>query len=43
MKAIKPVFQGQAFTLDQERQKFIAEFKLPQSKQQALFELWEIQ
>jgi hypothetical protein len=35
--------QGQAFTLGQVRMKFIAEFKLPQSEQQALSELREIQ
>jgi hypothetical protein len=46
MKAIEPGVpgvQGQAFTLDQVRTKFIAEFKLPQSEQQALSELHEIQ
>jgi hypothetical protein len=31
--------QGQAFTLGQVRTRFIAEFKLPQSEQQALSEL----
>jgi hypothetical protein len=43
MKAIEPGLQGQAFTLGQVCLKFIAEFKLPQSEQQALSELWEIQ
>lgn len=35
--------QDQAFTLGQVRTRFIAEFKLPQSEQQALSELHEIQ
>jgi hypothetical protein len=35
--------QGQAFTLSQVWTRFIEEFKLPQSKQQALYELREIQ
>jgi hypothetical protein len=46
MKAIEPGVpgvQGQAFTLGQVWIKFIAEFKLPQSEQQALSELHEIQ
>jgi hypothetical protein len=34
--------QGQAFTLGQVQTNFIEEFKLPQSEQQALFELHEI-
>jgi hypothetical protein len=38
-----PGTQGQAFTLGQVRMRFIAEFKLPQSEQQALSELHEIQ
>lgn len=43
MKSIEPGNpQGQPFPLPQVKQKFIAEFKLPQSKQQALFELREI-
>jgi hypothetical protein len=46
MKVIEPGvlgMQGQAFTLDQVRTRFIAEFKLPQSEQQAMSELQEIQ
>jgi hypothetical protein len=43
MKAIEPGLQGQAFTLGQVRLNFIVEFKLPQSEQQALSELQEIQ
>jgi hypothetical protein len=43
MKAIELGLQGKSFTLGQVRLNFIAEFKLPQSEQQALFELWEIQ
>jgi hypothetical protein len=43
MKATQPGVQGRAFTLDQVRQKFIVEFKLPQSEHQALSELCEIQ
>ena len=35
--------QGQAFTLGQVRTRFITNFKLPQSEQQDLFELREIQ
>jgi hypothetical protein len=45
MKIIEPGvpgMQGQAFTLGQVRMRFIAEFKLPQSEQQALSELREI-
>jgi len=46
MKIIKPGvpgMQGQAFTLGQVRMRFITEFKLPQSEQQALSKLLEIQ
>jgi hypothetical protein len=43
MKAIESRVKGQAFTLVQVHLKFIAEFKLPQSEQQALSELQEIQ
>ena len=43
MKVIEPGVQGQAFTLGQVRLKFIAEFKLSQSEQQALSQLREIQ
>jgi hypothetical protein len=46
MKIIEPRvtgMQGQAFTLGQVRMRFIAEFKLPQSEQQAMSELHEIQ
>jgi hypothetical protein len=46
MKAIEPGVlgvQGQAFTLDQVWKKIIAEFKLPQSQQEAMSELCEIQ
>jgi hypothetical protein len=43
MKDIEPGLQGQEFTLGQVHLKFIVEFKLPQSKQQALSELREIQ
>jgi hypothetical protein len=43
MKDIEPGVQGNAFTLDQVHHKFIVEFKLPQSEQQALSELCEIQ
>jgi hypothetical protein len=45
MKAIElgvPKMQRQAFTLDQVWTKFIVEFNLPQSEQQALSELHEI-
>jgi hypothetical protein len=43
MKSIKPGNpQGKPFPLPQVKQKFIVEFKLPQSEQQALSELWEI-
>jgi hypothetical protein len=42
MKTIEPGIQGQAFTLVQVRQRFIAEFWLPQSEKQALSELQEI-
>jgi hypothetical protein len=43
MKAIDPGgVQGKAFTLSQVRTKFIAEFKISQSKQQDLSELREI-
>jgi hypothetical protein len=35
--------QGQEFTLDQVQTNFIVDFKLPQSEQQALSELHEIQ
>jgi hypothetical protein len=38
-----PGMQGQAFTLDQAHKTFIVEFKLPQSEQQVLSELHEIQ
>jgi hypothetical protein len=34
--------KGKPFPLPQVKQKFIVEFKLPQSEQQALSELWEI-
>jgi hypothetical protein len=37
-----PWMQGQAFTIDQVRTRFIEEFKLPQSEQQALSELRKI-
>jgi len=46
MKAIEPGVlgvQGQAFTLDQVHTKFITEFKMPRSEQQAMSELREIQ
>ena len=46
MKTIEPGvpgMQGQVFTLGQVRMRFIVEFKLPQSEQQALSELHEIQ
>jgi len=44
MKAIElGGMQGQAFTLGQVRIKFITEFQLPQSEQQALSELCRIQ
>jgi hypothetical protein len=46
MKTIEPRvpgLQGQVFTLGQVRTRFIAEFKLPQSEQQALSKLREIQ
>jgi hypothetical protein len=46
MKIIEPRvpgMQGQAFTLDQVRTRFIAEFKLPQSEQEALSGLRDIQ
>jgi hypothetical protein len=43
MKDIEPGVQGHAFTLDQVHHKFIVEFKLPQSEQQSLSELCEIQ
>jgi hypothetical protein len=43
MKAIELGVQGQDFTLAQVCLKFIVEFKLPQSEQQALSELQEIQ
>jgi hypothetical protein len=42
MKAIElgvPGVQGQEFTLEKVRIKFIAEFKIPQSERQALSEL----
>jgi hypothetical protein len=43
MKSIEPGNpQGKPFPLPQVKQKFIVEFKLPQSEQQALSELWEI-
>jgi hypothetical protein len=42
MKVIEPGLQGQSFTLVQVQHKFIAEFQLPQSKKQALTELWDI-
>jgi len=43
MNSIEPRVQGQVFTLGQVCLKFIVEFKLPQSDQQDLSELWEIQ
>jgi hypothetical protein len=46
MKTIEPRVlgvQGQVFTLDQVQTNFIEEFKLPQSEQQALSELHEIE
>ena len=46
MKIIEPGVpgtQGQVFTLGQVQMRFIAEFKLPQSEQQVMFELREIQ
>ena len=46
MKVIEPGvpgMQGQEFTLDQVQTRFIEEFKLPQSEQQTLAELHEIQ
>jgi hypothetical protein len=43
MNSIELEVQGQAFTLDQEPQKCISEFNIPQSEHQALFELHEIQ
>jgi hypothetical protein len=43
MKAIEPRVKGQAFIVVQVHLKFIAEFKLPESKQQYLSELREIQ
>jgi hypothetical protein len=43
MNSIEPGLQGNSFTLNQLRHKFIIEFKLPQSKKQALFDLLEIQ
>jgi hypothetical protein len=43
MKAIEPGLQGQVFTLGQVHLKLIVEFKLPQSEQQALSKLSEIQ
>jgi hypothetical protein len=39
MKKIEPGSQGKYFTLTQVKQRFIAEFWLPQSEQQALSEL----
>jgi hypothetical protein len=42
MKEIEPGSQGKSFMLAQVKQRFIAEFWLPQSEQQALSELWEI-
>jgi hypothetical protein len=47
MKSIEPgnpqgTPPGQPFNLSQVKQRFIAEFHLPQSEQQALSELWEI-
>jgi hypothetical protein len=43
MKDIEPALQGQAFTLGQVSLKYIAKFKLSQSEQQDISELWEIQ
>jgi hypothetical protein len=43
MKDIEPRLLGHTFTLGQVRLKVIIEFKLPQSEQHALSELWEIQ